>query len=207
MMNEWGVPPVELHSLLYQYARRLHGKGEPVPALALAGGFAFEDQIFKALALGAPFVRLAGMARAPIAAAMVGKTIGRTIEAQQVPVYVERFGNTKDEIFVTASRLRQELGNSEFEKIPTGALGLYTYYERLAQGLSQLMAGSRKFSTEYISRDDLAALTPEASRVSGIRYVMDLDRERVETILNNHHPAPQNVGGGKADVPGNPSAH
>jgi hypothetical protein len=29
---------------------------------------------------------------------------------------------------------------------------LYTYYERLAQGLRQLMAGSRKFAVDYISR-------------------------------------------------------
>ena len=185
MMNEWGVPPVELHSLLYQYAKRLADEGRYVPPLAVAGGFTFEDQIFKGLALGAPFVKLVGMARSPIAAAMVGKTIGRAIDDGQLPVYVERFGNTKDEIFVTASSLRQELGNEEFEEIPPGGLGLYTYYERLAQGLRQLMAGSRKFATEFISRDDLAALTHEAAEISGIRYVLDVDREEVEQILSN----------------------
>ncbi|MCK4784512.1 MAG: FMN-binding glutamate synthase family protein [Desulfobacteraceae bacterium] len=154
MMNEWGVPPVELHSLLYQYTKKLSDAKKHIPALAVAGGFTFEDQIFKGLAMGAPFVKLVGMARSPIAAAMVGKTIGKTIDEQQIPVYIERFGRTKDEIFVTASELRKELGNEEFEKIPTGALGLYTYYERLAQGLRQLMCGSRKFSLEHISRDD-----------------------------------------------------
>ncbi|MBZ5535981.1 MAG: FMN-binding glutamate synthase family protein [Acidobacteriia bacterium] len=183
MMNEWGIPPVELHSLLYQYAKRLAGEGRHLPALAVAGGFTFEDQIFKGLALGAPFVKLVGMARAPIAAAMVGKTIGRAIEENQLPVYVERFGDTRDEIFVTATALRQELGDEVFETLPTGALGLYTYYERLAQGLRQLMAGSRKFSTEYMTRDDLAALTPEAAAISGIRYVMDVDKEQVEEIF------------------------
>ena len=111
MMNEWGVPPVELHSLLYQYAKRLADSGRHVPALAVAGGFTFEDQIFKGLALGAPFVKLVGMARAPIAAAMVGKTIGRAIDEGQLPVYIERFGNSRDEIFVTAGALRQELGD------------------------------------------------------------------------------------------------
>ena len=184
MMNEWGVPPVELHSLMYQYAKKLHDRGKHVPALAAAGGFTFEDQIFKALALGAPFVKLVGMARSPIAAAMVGKTIGRTIDDNQVPVYIERFGNTKDEIFVTASHLRQELGDDSFDKIPTGALGLYTYYERLAQGLRQLMCGSRKFSLEYMDRNDLTALTPEAAKISGITYLMDLDRGEVEELLN-----------------------
>src|SRR5512136_2587581 len=183
MMNEWGIPPVELHSLLYQYATQLAQKKKYVPPLAVGGGFTFEDGIFKALAMGAPFVKLVGMARGPIAAAMVGKTIGRAIDNHQVPVYVGRFGNSKDEIFVTASFLRKELGDMEFEKIPTGALGLYTYYERLAQGLRQLMAGSRKFSPKYISRDDIAALTREATDISGIRYIMDVDKEEVDRIL------------------------
>jgi glutamate synthase domain-containing protein 2 len=183
MMNEWGMPPVELHSLLYSYAKRLSDRGEYIPSLALAGGFTFEDQIFKGLALGAPFVKLIGMARSPIAAAMVGKTIGNAIKANQIPVYVERFGNTIDEIFVTSGELRKELGDDEFEKLPPGAIGLYTYYERLAQGLRQLMCGSRKFSLEHMTRNDLAALTHEAAEVSGIRYLMDLDREEVDEIL------------------------
>jgi len=184
MMNEWGVPPVELHSLLYQYAKHLADKGEHVPALALAGGFTFEDQIFKGLALGAPFVKLIGMARSPIAAAMVGKTIGMAIDAHQLPVYVERFGQSRDEIFVTSGHLRKELGGKEFEALPAGAIGLYTYYERLAQGLQQLMCGSRKFTLEHISRNDLAALTHEAADISGIQYIMDADKDEVEEILN-----------------------
>ncbi len=184
MMNEWGIPPVELHTLTYQYAKRLADKGKYLPAIAFAGGFTFEDQIFKGLALGAPFVKLIGMARGPIAAAMVGKTIGRAIEENQLPVYIERFGYSKDEIFVTATQLRKEFNNGEFERIPTGALGLYTYYERLAQGLRQLMAGSRKFAMDYISRDDIAALTPEASQLSGIQFVMEVDNEEVNKLLN-----------------------
>jgi glutamate synthase domain-containing protein 2 len=184
MMNEWGVPPVELHSMLYTYAKKLADKGKKIPALAVAGGFTFEDQIFKGLAMGAPFVKLVGMARGPIAAAMVGKTIGRTIDDSQVPVYVARFGNTKNEIFVTASELRRELGDEAFDRVPTGAIGLYTYYERLAQGLRQLMSGSRKFTLAHISRDDLVALTKEAAEISGIQYIMDADAREVDEILN-----------------------
>jgi hypothetical protein len=125
------------------------------------------------------------MARGPIAAAMVGKTIGRTIEDNLIPVYIERFGSSKDDIFVTASMLRHELGNGEFDKLPTGALGLYTYYERLAQGLRQIMAGSRKFALEHISRSDIAALTREASEITGIEYMMDVDQEEAEAILDS----------------------
>jgi glutamate synthase domain-containing protein 2 len=184
MMNEWGVPPVELHSLLHRFAARLAERGKYVPALAVAGGFILEDQIFKGLALGAPFVKLVGMARSPIAAAMVGKTIGRAIEAGDLPVYVERFGRTIEEIFVTAHALREELGEAEFKKIPAAALGLYTYYERLAQGLRQLMAGSRKFSLGFMSRDDLAALTREAADVTGLPYIMDVDSTLIDGILD-----------------------
>jgi len=183
MMNEWGMPPVELHSLLYSYLKEISDRGQYVPAVAVAGGFTFEDQIFKGLAMGAPFVKLVGMARSPIAAAMVGKTIGKAIIERQLPVYVERFGMTQDEIFVTAASLRKDLGNEEYEKLPAGAIGLYTYYERLAQGLRQLMAGCRKFSTEYISRDDLASLTREAASISGIPHVMDVDKSEIEKIL------------------------
>ncbi len=184
MMNDWGVPIVELHSLLYFYAKKLADKGMKIPALALAGGFTFEDQIFKGLALGAPFVKLIGMARSPIAATMVGKTIGRAIDENQLPVYVERFGSSRDEIFVTSGTLRNEIGDDAFNKLPTGAIGLYTYYERLAQGLRQLMCGSRTFGLEHITRDDIVCLTREAADVSGIQYIMDADREEVEKILD-----------------------
>ncbi len=184
MMNEWGVPPVELHSMLYNYTDILAKKKKYIPSLAVAGGFTFEDQIFKGLAMGAPYVKMIGMARGPIAAAMVGKTIGRAIDENQLPVYVERFGSKIDEIFVTANELRKELGNEAFEKLPPGAIGLYTYYERLAQGLRQLMSGSRKFALEFISRDDIGALTQDAARISGIQYLIDMDSAEVDEILN-----------------------
>ena len=45
------------------------------------------------------------------------------------------------------------------------------------------MAGSRKFALEHLTRNDIAALTPEASRVSGIPLVSDMDTEEAERIL------------------------
>jgi len=184
MMNEWGVPEVELHSLLYKYCDKLAKKGEYVPDIAIAGGFAFEDQMMKGLALGAPYFKLIGMARSPLAAAMVGKTIGKKINEGMVPVYIERFGDTPEEIFVTAPELKRKFGK-DFEKLPTGALGVYTYMERLHQGLRQIMAGCRKFSLEYVSRDDIAALTSEASTISDIQYIMEYDKKQAEKILNS----------------------
>lgn len=184
MMNEWGVPEVELHSLLYKYVDKLARKGEYIPDIAIAGGFAFEDQVLKGLALGAPYFKLIGMARAPLAAAMVGKTIGKKINKGMIPVYIERFGTTPEEIFVTAPELKRKLGKI-FEEIPTGAIGLYTYMERLNQGLRQIMAGCRKFALEYITRDDIAALTHEASEISSIPYIMECDKEEAQKILDS----------------------
>jgi len=183
MMNEWGLPEVEIHSLLYKYADRLAKKGKYVPDIAVAGGFAFEDQLMKGLAMGAPYVKLIGMARAPLAAAMVGKTLGKRMDEHEVPVYVSRFGDSKEEIFVTSSDLKQKLGQ-RFDELPTGPIGLYTYLERLHQGLRQIMAGCRKFELEYISRDDIAAITKDAAEISGIPWVMDVDETDVDKILD-----------------------
>lgn len=183
MMNEWGIPSVEIWSLTYQYVDRLAKKGEYVPSIAFAGGITMEDHVFKALALGAPYVKAVGMARAPLTAAMVSKNVGQRIMEETLPIYYARYGNTVEAIFVEASRLKNKLGK-KFKDLPTGAMGLYTYNERLVQGLKQLMCGARKFSVRQISRDDIVTLTPESARASGIKYVMDADKEEVEKILS-----------------------
>lgn len=182
MMNEWGVPTVELWSLLREYCDRLSKKGEYVPDITLAGGFILEDQMFKGFSLCAPYCKAITMSRGPLAAVMVGKTIGNAIDDGDLPIFIKRFGNSIESTFVTAEELKRKYGK-DFEKIPTGAIGLYTYYERLAQGLRQLMCGSRKFALEHITTDDIASLTPEASRVSGIPLVSELDAKEVDEIL------------------------
>ena len=113
---------------------------------------------------------------------MVGKTIGKRINEGQIPVYVERFGSSADEIFVTAPELRRKF-KERFKDIPTGAIGLYTYFKRLSQGVRQLMAGNRKFALSYIGRDDIAALTKEAADISGIPFITDVDKDEVRKIL------------------------
>lgn len=182
MMNEWGVPAIEMWSLVHKCCERLSKKGEYVPDILLASGFAFEDQMFKGLALCAPYAKAIAMARAPLCAVMVAKTLGNAIGSGQLPVHLARLGRTREDVFITAEQLKREYGK-DYEKIPTAAIGLYTYYERLSHGLSQLMSGSRKFALKHITRNDIAALTPEAARVSGIPLVTDLDAEEVEKIL------------------------
>ncbi|TYO96204.1 FMN-binding glutamate synthase family protein [Desulfallas thermosapovorans] len=183
MMNEWGVPTVYLESLLYQYMERIKAKGMYVPKVAVAGGFSLEDHMYKGLALAAPYVKAIGMARAPLAAAMVGKTIGSYIKEGKVPADItKRYGNTVEQIFTASTTLKQQYGE-DVARIPTSAMGVYNYFDRLAVGLQQLMCGARKFSIDYITRDDLASITREAAQVTGIPYIMDLDAEEVEKIL------------------------
>lgn len=184
MMNEWGVPQVEIYSMLYRYLKKLDERGEFIPDIAIAGGITLEDQVIKALSIGAPYFKIVGMARSPLAAAMVGKTIGKKINEGQVPVYISRFGKSIDEIFITAPELRK-IYNGSFDEVPPGAIGVYTYYQRLAQGMRQLMTGNRKFALKYIERNDIAAITKEAADVSGIPYIMDVDKDDVDGILNS----------------------
>jgi glutamate synthase domain-containing protein 2 len=184
MMNEWGIPTVHLAAMAYDYAKRLADRGEYVPDIAIAGGITLEDHIFKVLALGAPYFKAVGMARSPIAAAMVGKTIGDLVAKGDLPSSIKEYGETLDEIFITIPELRQRFG-VRFKDLPASAIGLYSYYKRLAQGLRQLMCGARKFALEHLSRGDLVALTREAAEITGITYVMDADREEVEKILGS----------------------
>ena len=84
--------------------------------------------------------------------------------------------------FIDAEQLKEKYGD-DFQRIPTAAIGIYTYYDRLATGLRQLMAGERKFALNFIDRNDLMTLTREAADISGIPYVMESDIEEVEKIL------------------------
>ncbi|MFA6349583.1 MAG: FMN-binding glutamate synthase family protein [Candidatus Omnitrophota bacterium] len=184
MMNEWGVPTVELESLLYQMLKRVEAKGGYIPPVAIAGGLALEDHIFKAIALGAPYVKAICMGRATFAAAMAAKTVGNMIKEKKVPVEYQRYGKTVEQIFVAAEKLKAQYGK-DYKDIPYGAIGMYSYYDRLSTGLKQLMAGERKFALKYITRDDIVSLTREAADVSGISYVMDCDRDAVNVILDS----------------------
>src|SRR4030043_463635 len=182
MMNEWGIPTVYLESLLYQFLKRLEQKGAFIPSCAMAGGLSLEDHIFKAIALAAPHIKAICLGRASMTAAMVGNTIGEMIKKGKVPADVVKFGTDVEHIFILAAKLKEKYGK-DFERIPTGTIGMVTYFDRLNAGLQQLMAGARTFGLKHISRDDLVALTTEASEMSGIPYVMDSDREEGDKIL------------------------
>lgn len=182
MMNEWGIPTIYLEALAYKFAEELRARGKYVPNLAIAGGFSLEDHVFKAIAMGAPFVKAVCMGRATMIPAMVGKNIGRWMHEDKLPPEIKKYGDTAEKIFVSAETLKAKYGKA-YKKIPLGAMGMYTFCDRLQIGLQQLMAGARKFALQYIDRSDLVSLTKEAAEVTGIPYVMESDLEEADRIL------------------------
>lgn len=182
MMNEWGIPTIWIEALMHQYLDRLASKGCYVPPAVITGGFSLEDHVFKAIALGAPYVKAVGLARAPITAAMVGKTVGKMVSEGKLPSELAKYGETVEQLFTASVKLKEIYG-AKFEEIPTAAVGLYNYIDRLNLGLQQLMCGARKFNLNYITRNDIVALSREAADITGIEYVMDADKAEVDSIL------------------------
>jgi glutamate synthase domain-containing protein 2 len=184
MMEEWGMPSIYLHSAAAEFAKALAERGERVPDIAFAGGFSSEDGVFKALALGAPFTKAICMGRALMVPGMVGKNIGKWINENDLPKNVSEYGSTIEEIFVCHEEVKKLVGESEIQNIPLGAVGIYSYSQKIKVGLQQLMAGARCFNIDSISRNDLMSLTEECAKVTGIPYLMDSYRGEALKILN-----------------------
>jgi hypothetical protein len=181
MMNEWGIPTVNMESMLYDILKEFENKGYKLPQIAIAGGFTMEDHVYKGLALAAPYVNFIGIARGAMAAAFSGKQIGEYLEKGETPKIYERFGSTKEEIFRDITQLREIYGE-EVDNIPTGAIGVYSYINRINTGVQQLMALNRKFDIKDISRDDIVPLTELGAKVSGLKTYEDLAKEALDYI-------------------------
>jgi glutamate synthase domain-containing protein 2 len=183
MMVEWGVPTVYLQAMTYELCQALVAKGAHVPDIAIGGGLSTEDQMFKVLAIGAPYVKGVCLGRAIMIPGMVGKNIAQWLQDGKLPRTVSQYGDSVEEIFVCYQELKDRFG-SEIDELPLGAIGWYTYVDKLRVGLQQLMAGSRNFALGSIARRDVAALTREAAEVTGIAYVMEAYRDEALEIIN-----------------------
>ena len=185
MMEEWGTPAIYLHGAAVDFADKLTAKGERVPDLAFAGGFSAEDHAFKALAMGAPYVKAICMGRALMIPGMVGKNVTEWMNNGGLPKNVSVYGEKVEEIFACYELVADIVGKDEMKNIPLGAVGFYSYADKLKVGLQQLMAGARCFNIPAISRDEVCSLTRECADVTGIPYVMDAYREEADAIINS----------------------
>jgi hypothetical protein len=194
MMEHWGVPSLALHAKAYEYCKMLEAKGMKVPDISFAGGFAREDHLFKALALGAPYTKLACLGRAPMIPGYLGSNIEGVFKPEkraelnghweQLPPSVSAVGRYPEEIFAGWEDVRKKVGDDEMKNIPFGAVAMFGYCDKLACGLQQFMAGARKFSLPEITRDDLMAANRETAELTGIEFMTDALDEQAKAIIN-----------------------
>ena len=93
-----------------------------------------------------------------MAAAMNGKKIGELLEAGKLPAELQRFGSTKDELFLELRELRNIYG-AQADEFSLGAVGVYSFLSRIAFGLKHFAALNRKFDLKYIDQTDVIPLT------------------------------------------------
>ncbi|MFX0069769.1 MAG: glutamate synthase-related protein [Candidatus Hermodarchaeota archaeon] len=195
MMNEGSIPTAYLEALVVACLDMIKKKtpNAKIPTISIAGGFANETQMFKALAMGAPYVNCIAMARAPITASMKAKWAAEVIKNKEVtPAMLNYLGFPKDkdpdslnmsEAFLEYDALMRKYNNKE---IPASAIGVYTYFtNKLGVGLKQLIAGARKFKLNLLDRHDIAAISKRAIEVCkhwelGIYSQEELDLELVK---------------------------
>ena len=193
MMENWGVPSLHLHAKTYEYCRLLEESGRKVPDISLAGGFAREDHLFKALALCSPYAKLICMGRAPMIPGYLGSNIQGVFQPEkraelnghweELPASVKEIGTYPEEIFAAWEDVKNKVGVDEMSKIPFGAVAMYGYADKLACGLQQFMAGVRKFNLEDINRNDLMSGNIDTAKLTGIEYMANIGDEKARDIL------------------------
>jgi len=161
MMNEWSYPTIDLIKIVNSIISEMGQENKWISEIAIAGGLAMEDSLFKAIALGAPNIKMVGIGRAAMTAAMSGVNTAKLIENGQIPKSYLSFGNDADTIFHDAKYIKG-IYKDITEPISYGAIGLYSYIKRVSFGMKLLMTLNRKFSLKYIDQSDIIPLTREA---------------------------------------------
>ena len=193
MMQHWGVPSLALHAKAYEYCNILENRGIKVPDISFAGGFAREDHLFKAIALGAPYTKLVCLGRAPMIAGFLGSNIEATFNPERktelsghwdsLPPSVTEYGIYPEEIFAEWETVKNKVGEDEMKNIPFGAIAMVGYADKLAGGLQQFMAGARKFNISQINRNDLISANRETEEVTKIPFMTEALDEQAKNIL------------------------
>ncbi|NJB66996.1 hypothetical protein GGQ74_000636 [Desulfobaculum xiamenense] len=195
MMESWGVPSILLHSKAHEYASILAANGHKVVDMSFAGGFAKCSNIFKALALGAPYTKMICMGRAMMIPGFLGSNIEGVLRPERrekvcgnwdsLPATVSELGTTAEEIFAGYHDVEKKVGKDEMKNIPYGAIAICTLVDKLSAGLQQLLAGARKFSINDIRREDIASANRETERETKIPFITDIQDETAKRILNS----------------------
>ncbi len=164
MMNEWSYPTITLENEVVHLLKKLKSESLPLPAVTLTGGFASEDQVFKAISFGDGLVTSVGLCRAAMAAAMTGDRIGNEVKSGTVRPLFQKYGTTVEEIFGDIPDLCALYG-AEARSYPTGAIGVFSYLRKIGFGVAHFAVLNRKFNLSLLDRSDLIPLTRDARRL------------------------------------------
>lgn len=193
MMDAWGVPSILLHAKTREYAARLASLGHRVVDISVGGGLAKPSQIFKALALGAPFVKTVCLSRAFMIPAFLGCNIEGALHPERrktvngswdaLPKFLADLGDSPERLFAGYHDLELRLGKDTMREIPYGAIALWTLCDRLGAGLQHLMGAARRFTVPAVTRADIASANRETERETGIPFITDREEELADRIL------------------------
>ncbi len=193
MMQHWGVPSLTLHAKAREYCDILAKRGKKVPDLSFAGGFAREDHVVKAIALGSPYAKLVCMGRAPMIPGYLGSNIQGVFQPEkkaavkghwdELPAAVKAIGSTPEEIFSSWEAVKKIVGADGMKDIPWGAVAMHAYADKIACGVQQFMAGARKFKLQGLNRGDLMAVNRETAEIAGVSYVTEALEEQALKVL------------------------
>ena len=157
------------------------------------GGIRTGSDVFKALALGAPYVKAVCMSRSFMIPAFLGCNIEGALHPERrervhgawsaLPKTVLDIGDTPETIFAGYHALKERLGADEMAHIPYGAIAMWTMCDRLGAGLQHHMAGARKFGVEHIDRTDICAANRETAQETGIPFITEQDDELARRIV------------------------
>lgn len=193
MMEHWGMPSLHLHATAYQLSQALAETGTRVVDLSFGGGFAREDHLYKALALGAPYCKLVTLCRAMIIPGMVGSNIQGVLEPdcgiesawKRLPRCIAEQGNTPETIFESYYDVLRAVGREEMRKLPYGTLAIWSYVDKLMTGLRQLMCGNRVFSVPAITRADIGAVNAQTAQITGLPLISQVGWEQALDIVRH----------------------
>lgn len=164
MMNEWSLPTVNLENIVVNILDRMKNLNMYIPAISITGGFSGEDQVFKALSFGNGYVKAIGLCRAGMAAAMTAKNVGDMINKGIVPDNYRKYGETVKDIFGDLKDLRYIYGK-QADTFSTGAIGVFSYLNKINFGIKHFAALNRKFNLKYLDRSDLIPLTNQVMKL------------------------------------------
>jgi len=162
--------------------------------MAFAGGFAREDHIFKALALGSPYVKAVCIGRALMIPAFLGSNVEGVLRPERkeevngnwnsLPKTIKEMGEAPPNIFSGWFDVEDKIGEDQMENIPFGAVAMWNYVDKLKAGLKQLMAGARKFKLNAINRGDLMSANKETKQITGIPHMVEAYDDEAKQILS-----------------------